>query len=212
MLVNTWHIMEKLYKLNEFAELIGVSRSAVIKWIKQGKIRAININDRWYIPESEYEKLTKGAYTSIKRIAIYARINENTQSLEKQITSLEEYARKQLPQTKHIVVKDVASGLKEDRRGLKKLIDLARRRQIDAIIVTHKDRLTRFGLTYLEELLKAYGVRVIVAFQEEPKDYMQELVEDLIEVVTSFTEKIYGKHSHKYRKVVETIEQAIKDS
>jgi len=52
--------MEKLYKLSEFARLVGVSRSAVIKWIKQGRIRAININGRWYIPESEFEKLIKG--------------------------------------------------------------------------------------------------------------------------------------------------------
>jgi len=94
---------------------------------------------------------------------------------------------------------------------LRKLIDLARRRQIDAIVVAYRDRLTRFGFAYLEELFKAYGVRVIVAFQEEPEDYMQELVEDLIEIVTSFAGKIYGKRSHKYRKVVEAVEQAIKD-
>jgi len=54
-------MVEKLYKLSEFAKLMGVSRSAVIKWIKQGKIRAINIHGRWYIPESEYERLVRGA-------------------------------------------------------------------------------------------------------------------------------------------------------
>ena len=79
------------------------------------------------------------------------------------------------------------------------------------MVVAYRDRLTRFGFTYLEELFKAYGVKVIVAFQEEPKDYMQELVEDLIEIVVSFASKIYGKHSHKYRRVVEAVEQAIKD-
>jgi len=205
--------MEKLYKLSEFADLMGIARVTVVKWIKQGKIRAINIHGRWYIPESEYEKLTKGFYVSLKRIAIYARVSGNTQKddLERQVASLEEYVRKHFPQVEYIVVKNIASSLKEDRKGLKKLIDLARRRQIDAIVVAYKDRLTRFGFTYLEELFKAYGVRVIVVFQEEPKDYMQELVEDLIEIVTSFAGRIYGRRSHKYRKVVEAVEQAVKD-
>ncbi len=205
--------MEKLYKLSEFARLVGVSRSGVVKWIREGKIRAVNIHGRWYIPGSELERLTKGFYTGLRRIAIYARVSGNTQKddLERQITSLEDYVRKHFPQVEYIVVKDTASGLKEDRRGLRKLIEMARKRQIDAVVVAYRDRLTRFGFTYLKELFEAYGVKIIVAFHEEPKDYYQELVEDLIAIVTSFAGRIYGKRSHKYRKVVKAIEQAVKD-
>jgi len=130
--------------------------------------------------------------------------------LERQITSLEDYVRRHFPQVEYIVVKDVASGLKEDRRGLRKLIVMARKRQIDAVVVAYKDRLTRFGFTYLKELFEVYGIKVIVAFHEEPKDYYQELVEDLIAIVTSFASRIYGKRSRKYKKVVEAIEQAVK--
>jgi len=204
---------EKLYKLRDFARLMGVSRSGVIKWIKEGKIRATNIHGRWYIPESEVEKITKGEYISVKRVAIYARVSGNTQKddLERQIASLEDYVRKQFPQAEYIIIKDIASSLKEDRKGLKKLIELARRKQIDVVVVAYKDRLTRFGFEYLEEFFKAYGVKVITVFNEEPKDYMQELVEDLIEIVTSFAGRIYGKRSHKYRKVVESVQNAIKD-
>jgi len=200
-------------KLSDFAKLMGVSRSAVIKWIKQGKIRAVEIHGRWYIPESELEKLIKGAYAVVKRVAIYARVSGNTQKddLDRQIASLEDYIRKQFPQADYVVIKDIASGLKEDRKGLKKLIELARKKQIDVVVVAYKDRLTRFGFAYLEELFKAYSVRVITAFNEEPKDYMQELVEDLIEIVTSLAGRIYGKRSHKYKKVVESVQNAIKD-
>jgi len=202
-----------LYKVSELARLLGVSRVTVIKWIRSGRIHAYNINGYYYIPESEVEKLLKGIPATVKRVAVYARVSGNTQKddLERQVASLEEYVRKQFPHAEYIVVRDVASGLKEDRRGLRKLIDLARRKQVDAIVIAYRDRLTRFGFTYLEELFKAYGVRVIVAFQEEPKDYTQELIEDLIEVVTSFAGRIYGKRSHKYRKVVEAVEQAVKD-
>jgi len=204
---------EKLYRLRDFAKLMGISRSGVIKWIKQGKIRAVEIHGRWYIPESEIEKLTKGEYADVKRVAIYARVSGNTQKddLERQITSLEDYVKEQFPRADYVIIKDIASGLKEDRKGLKKLIDLARRKQIDVAVVAFKDRLTRFGFSYLEELFKAYGVKVITTFNEEPKDYMQELTEDLIEIVTSFAEKMYGKSSHKYEKVVESIQNAIKD-
>ena len=205
--------MEKLYKLSEFAKIIGVSRSGVIKWIREGRIRAVNIHGRWYIPESEFERLTKGIYNSLRRIAIYARVSGNIQKddLERQITSLEDYVRKRFPQAEYMVVKDIASGLKEDRRGLRRLIEMARKRQVDAIVVAYKDRLTRFGFTYLKELFEAYGVKVIVAFHEEPKGYYQELVEDLVAIVTSFAGRIYGKRSRKYKKVVRAVEQAVKD-
>jgi len=88
---------------------------------------------------------------------------------------------------------------------------MARKHEFDVLLIAYKDRLTRFGFKYLEELFKAYGVKIEVIFQEQPKDYYQELVEDLIEIVTSFASKIYGKRSHKYKKVVEAVEQAVKD-
>ena len=100
--------------------------------------------------------------------------------------------------------------MKEDRRGLKELLELAKRRQVDVIVVAYKDRLTRFGFEYLVEF-KAYGVNVIIAFQEEPKDYMQELVEDFVEIVKSFASRIYGHRSHKYEKVVKCVEDVEKD-
>ena len=97
--------------------------------------------------------------------------------------------------------------MKEDRGGLKKLLELAKRRQIDAVVVAYKDRLTRFGFQYLVEF-KAYGVNVIVASQEEPKDHTQELVEDFVGIVKSFASRIYG---HRYEKVVKCVENLKKD-
>ena len=128
--------MEKLYKLSEFAKLVGVTRSGVIKWIREGRIRAVNIHGRWYIPESEYERLVKGLYAGVRRVAIYARVSGNTQrnDLERQIASLEDYVKRNFPGVEYVVVRDIASGLKEDRRGLKKLMDMARRRQIDYLL------------------------------------------------------------------------------
>ena len=122
--------------------------------------------------------------------------------------ALREWVKKTFGEVSVIEIKDIGSGLKEDREGLKKLLDLAKRRQIDAVVVAYKDRLTRFGFEYLVELFKAYGVNVIVAFQEEPKDHTQELVEDFVEIVKSFASRIYG---HRYEKVVKCVENLEKD-
>jgi len=84
-------------------------------------------------------------------------------------------------------------------------------KQIEAVFVTYKDRLTRFGFRYLEAFFSSYGCRIETVDAEELKEPKQELVEDLIATVTSFAGKIYGARSHKKRKVVEAVENAIRD-
>ena len=198
---------------SEVARIFGVTRAAVIKWIKTGKIRAIEVHGRWRIPYSEVERLLRGEVLRPRRVAIYARVSGSTQrdDLERQLQALREWVRKTYGDVEVVEVTDTGSGLNVRRRGLWKLIDLARRRQVDAVIVAYKDRLTRFGFEYLEELFKAYGVKVVVAFQEEPKDYMQELVEDLVAIVTSFAARIYGRRSKKYKRLVKAVEEALED-
>jgi len=209
--------VERHYSTGEVCEILGIANRTLRRWIKEGRIRAININGRWRIPESEIKRLLGRSVEEIKtprvaRVIIYTRVSGANQKreLENQVEALKKYVEQN--NWKLVgVVKDIASGLKEDRRGLWKLVEMAKRHEFDVLLVAYRDRLTRFGFKYLEELFKAYGVKVMVAFQEPPKDFYQELVEDLIEIVTSFASRIYGKRSYKYRKVVEAIEQAIKD-
>ena len=140
-------------------------------------------------------------------MAIYARVSPTQKDyLERQLNALREWVKKTFGEVSVIEIKGISSGLKEDREGLKKL--LAKRRQINA--VAYKDRLTRFGFEYLVELFKAYGANVVVAFQDD-KDYVQELVEDFVEIVKSFASRIYGHRSHKYEKVVKCVEDLEKD-
>ena len=209
--------MERHYSTREVCEILGIANRTLRRWIKEGKIKAINIGGKWRIPESEIKRLLGQPVEEIRtprvaRAVIYARVSRANQKreLENQVEALKKYVEQNNWELV-AVVKDIASGLKEDRRGLWKLVDMAKRHEFDVLLVVYRDRLTRFGFKYLEELFKAYGVKVMVAFQEPPKDFYQELVEDLIEIVTSFASRIYGKRSHKYRKVVEAVEQAIRD-
>ena len=84
-------------------------------------------------------------------------------------------------------------------------------RQVDVVVVTYRDRLTRFGFEYLEHFFSQYGVRVEVALGEEPKDSHQELVEDLVEIVTSFAGKLYGMRSHRKKKLVEGFKKLLEE-
>ena len=209
--------MERHYTTREVCEILGIANRTLRRWIKEGKIRAVNIGGRWRIPESEVKRILGQAVEEVKtlkvaHVVIYARVSGANQKkeLENQIEALKKYVEQN--NWKLVgVIKDIASGLKEDRRGLWKLIEMAKKHEFDVLLVAYRDRLTRFGFKYLEELFKAYGIKVVVAFQEPPKDFYQELVEDLIEIVTSFASRIYGKRSRKFKKVVEAVEQAVKD-
>jgi putative resolvase len=88
---------------------------------------------------------------------------------------------------------------------------MAKRREVQAVVVAYRDRLTGFGSEYLKALFSILGADVYVAFQGEPRDYVQELVEDFVEIVASFASRIYGKRSKRYRKVVECIGEGVKD-
>jgi excisionase family DNA binding protein len=205
-------LSERYLSTREFARLLGVSRVTVVKWIKSGRIVAYSVHGKWRIPYNEVERVLRGVQR-VKRIAIYARVSSNTQKndLERQVEALKLWVSKNFPNTEYIAVTDIASGLKEGRRGLEKLIEMAKRKEIQAIVVAYRDRLTRFGFEYLKTLFNTLGVDVYVAFQGESKDYMKELVEDFIEIVTSFTSRIYGKRSKRYKEVVNCIGEAVKD-
>jgi excisionase family DNA binding protein len=203
---------ERYLSTREFAKLLGVSRATVVKWIRSGRIAAYSVHGRWRIPYSEVERVLRGVQR-VERVAIYARVSSNTQrdDLERQVESLKLWVSKNLPNAEYVVVTDVASGLNEDRRGLRELIEMSKRREVQAVVVAYRDRLTRFGFEYLKVLFNTLGVDVYVAFQGEPKDYVQELVEDFVEIATSFASRIYGKRSKRYKEVVSCIGEAIKD-
>ena len=110
------------------------------------------------------------------------------------------------------ILTDIASGLNEKRRGLRKLFDYVVKGKVNVVAISYKDRLTRFGFKYLEEFFSSHGVRIEVVFGEEPKGLQQELIEDLIAIVTSFAGRLYGMGSRKKKKAVESVKRAIRDN
>ncbi len=190
---------EHLLRPKEVCRLLGVSYVTLRRWIKEGKIRAVRtLGGKYRILESEVERLLSGVEVGEIRAIIYVRVSPSDQKkdLERQIQYLTQYCSAKGYKVID-VLSDIASGLKTDRRGLLKLFHYVVNKDADEVVVTYKDRLTRFGFEYLEYFFKQYGVRIEVVYGEERKDAYQELVEDLLAIVTSFTGKLYGMRSHK---------------
>ncbi len=197
------------YKIGEASRILGVHPNTLRKWEKEGKIKAIRIGrDRVFLEEEIMRLLGKERDNAV---AIYARVSSRDQSedLERQL----EYLRQKLPTTydKVYEIKDIGSGLNGKRKGLLKLIELARAKKIRAIYVTYPDRLTRFGYEAFKEFFRALGVEVIEVNGKKFKEPQEELVEDLITFITSFAGKLYGLRSHKTKRIVEKVKEELNE-
>ena len=165
------------------------------------------------IPESEIERIIGGKVEAKEvRAVIYARVSSSDQKsdLERQIEYLTKYCTAKGYRVID-VLSDIASGLKTNRRGLLKLFNYIVNKEVDVVVVTYKDRLTRFGFEYLEYFFKQNGVRIEVVYGEEPKDAYQELVEDLLAIVTSFAGKLYGMRSHRKKRLVQGFKRLLEE-
>ena len=188
---------ERLYTLKEACLLLGLHPRTIQKWDKQGKIRIVRTpGGRRRIPESEIRRLQ--GEKGIRSIIGYARVSSNTQKddLERQVKYLQEYGV-------HEVITDIGSGLNENRKGFLKLLDKILHNEVDKVVILYEDRLTRFGFDTLKRVFEEHGTSIEVINQTDAKPPQQELLEDLITIISHFSGKLYGMRSHKQKEVVE---------
>jgi len=201
----------RLYRTGKASQLLGISKPTLIRKIKSGEIKAYRVGREYRIPESEIKRLLEGK--TLDKVVIYARVSSRDQKegLERQVEYLKNYcSTKGYHVTK--ILTDISSGLNENRRGLKQLFKLIEGGEVGKVVITYKDRLTRFGFKYLEQYFNSHGVEIEVIFDDEEKTPEKELVEDLLSVVTSFAGKLYGARSHKKKRLVEAVKNALRDN
>ena len=201
--------MERLYTLKEASKLLGVHVKTIQKWDREGKIRCVRtVGGRRRVPESEIKRIL--GIREERKIVGYARVSSHTQKddLERQIELIKAYAKEKGWEIE--ILKDVGSGLKEDRRNFRKLLKMVMNKEVSKVIVAYPDRLTRFGFKILEEFFRSYGTEIIV-INKRAKTPQEELIDDLITIISHFAGKLYGMRSHKYKKVVEGAKQLITD-
>ncbi len=155
---------------------------------------------KWRFREEDIEKLM--GIVRKRKVILYARVSSNTQKddLINQVKYLEENV-KEYDQ----VITDMGSGLNMKRKGFIKLLRIILNNEVSKVVVAYPDRLVRFGFEILEEICKTHNCE-IVALNKEDKTPEQELIEDLIPILVSFSGKLYGMRSHeKVKKCVEEI-------
>ena len=173
----------------------------------EGKLKPVRVGrDRFY-PESLLLRVL--GQESPNAVAIYARVSSHDQ--KKDLETQLEFLRKAVVGKYETVyeVKDIASGIKGNRKGLLKLIELAKTRKIRAIVVTYPDRLTRFGFEAFREFFKGFGVEIQVLNGEEHREPEKELIEDLVAILTSFAGKLYGIRSRKLKKIARELKDEL---
>ncbi len=175
-------------ELAEWARRNGVSRQAATRWFHSGDLpaSAIQLRTGTILIEEPIDKAPG--------VALYARVSSSDQrnDLDRQVARLVEYATGSgISPT--AVVSEIGSGLNGHRsKLLRRLGD----KEIGTIVVEHRDRLARFGVEYLEAALSAQGRILIVVDDTEVDD---DLVRDMVEVLTWFCARLYGRRSAKRR-------------
>lgn len=203
-------ILEKKYvSISEAASIIGVSSRTLREWNKLGKFvpsTTLGTHRRYSIEQlNEYlgNKTEEKKDTKIV-VAVYARVSSQEQKtkgdLERQKNRLVEYCAKQGYKTDYIF-EEVGSGMSDTRTKLQKLFELVSEKKIQKVIVEHKDRLTRFMFGVYQSYFSSYGVEIVCVEQTLPKSFENELVEDMISLMASFSAKVYGRRSADRRKV-----------
>jgi putative resolvase len=101
--------------------------------------------------------------------------------------------------------------LNYNKKGLKELITLIQTNKVGRIVINYKDRLLRFGIEMLEQVCQFHDVEIEIINHSEDKTYEQELVEDILSIITVFSSRLYGSRSKKSKKVKEAVENALID-
>ena len=203
--------MEKLVSIGEAAKHFGVAQSTLRRWDEDGTLvakRTENGHRRQDLSEIRPHPLNAPPKLERKTIA-YARVSSNDQKDEllRQAQVLELYCAKQGWVFETIT--DLGSGMNYKKKGLKTLLDDILDNKVERLVITHKDRLLRFGAELVFMLCKAREVDVVIINQGEELSFEQELAQDVLEIITVFSARLYGPRSQKNQKLIEAVKQTL---
>ena len=187
-------------KLSKWAKKEGIHYQTAYRWFCNGKL-----------PVEAYKSPTGTIFvkdnttndnTNQSSTSIYCRVSsyEKKDDLDRQVQRCMAFCEAK-GWTVNKIVKEVASGMNDNRKQLNKLLDSNPTR----IVVENKDRLTRFGFNYLKLLLQKLNCELVVINEDEIKE--NDLMRDLVSVITSLCCRLYGmrKGYNKSLKIKEQI-------
>ena len=193
--------MEHTYSPQEFGKLIGRTTNTLQKWDRRGILKAHRSpTNRRYYTHDQY-LVYRGLVAQEQGLTIvYTRVSGVAQKpdLANQMKALEAYCQ-QHTITVDEWLSDIGSGLNYKRKQFNRLMELIELGQVRRLIIAHRDRLVRFGYDYFEAFCERHHTELVV-INGEAMSPEQELVRDLVAIVTVFSARLHGLRS--YRKVL----------
>ena len=209
--------MEKLVSISKAAKILGVSEITLRRWDEEGRLVAHKTEGghrRYDITKIRPESIHKYDFADNRKTIAYARVSSHDQKedLERQKQVLELFCSKN--GWTFEVIADLGSGMNYHKKGLKKLINAILDDSAGRLVLTHKDRLLRFGAELVFAVCEAKNVEVIIINKGEDMDCSQSLFEedlatDVLEIITVFSARLYGSRSKKNKKLLENVTKAV---
>lgn len=194
--------------IGKAAQELGVHKETLRRWETAGKIvveRTARGHRRYdlaklrgMVPQTPLEGIT----------LCYARVSSHDQKedLVRQIAVLESFCAAN--GWIHEIVQDLGSGLNYQKKGLKKIIKAICSSAVKRLVITHKDRLMRFGAELIFSLCESFGTEVVIINAKEESTFEDDLVQDVLEIITVFSARLYGARSRKNKKLLDALSEA----
>ncbi|MHB8254990.1 MAG: IS607 family transposase [Acidiferrobacter sp.] len=189
----------KMVSIREAAEFLGVAAQTLRRWEREGKLVPDECTPggrrRYDLARLRPEQFH--ALEAARRAVAYARVSSHDQkdNLEHQKQILERYCVRQGWTFK--VIADLGSGMNYRKKGLRRLLNDVIDGRVGRLIITHKDRLLRFGAELVFAIFEAKGVEVVILNQSENTAFEEDLARDVLEIITVFSARLYGSRSRK---------------
>lgn len=208
--------MSKIISIGQAAKLLGVHVQTLRNWERTGKLKPDSISPggtRRYnqdkilqITGKELPEIEKDERISIA----YARVSSHDEKadLQRQAQVLELYCAEH--GYKYELITDLGSGMNYYKKGLTTLIHKILENNVRRLILTHKDRLLRFGAELIFSICEAKGVEVVILNKgEEKASFEEDLAKDVLEIITVFSARLYGSRSRKNKRIIEQLRDNI---
>ncbi|WP_155850525.1 IS607 family transposase [Chthonomonas calidirosea] len=201
----------KMVSIHEAAEFLSVSAQTLRRWEREGKLlpdeRTPGGRRRDDLARLRPAQLH--APEVARRTIAYARVSSPDQvdDLERQKQGLELYCARQ--GWTFEVIADLGSGMNYPKKGLKRLLAAILRGEVGRLVITHKDRLLRFGAELVFAICEAKNVEVVIFNQGEDTTFAEDLAKDVLEIITVFSARLYGARSRKNQKLLDGVKAAV---
>lgn len=194
--------MTTYISIGEAARLLGVTPTTLRRWHASGKLVPT-------ISPGGHRRYRKtdilGEPVLARRTVAYARVSSRDQQedLKRQEALLAAHCAAQ--GWEYEAVTDLGSGMNYKKKGLQYLLNMILEGRVERLVLTHKDRLLRFGAELVFSICDAKGVEVVILNRGEDTTFEQDLANDVLEIITVFSARLYGSRSGKNKKLLEEV-------